>query len=43
MSSSLRGNGLGSNELSKGERTPKSTGKAISADLTASRPKPPLK
>ena len=43
MSSSLRGNGLGSNDLSKGERTPRNTGKSISADLTASRPKPPLK
>jgi subfamily B ATP-binding cassette protein MsbA len=43
MSPSLRGNGLGSSDLSKGERTPRNTGKSISADLTASRPKPPLK
>src|ERR1700742_5366092 len=43
MPSPLRGNGLGSNDLNKGDPTPRNTGKAISADLPASRPKPPLK
>src|SRR5271163_143663 len=43
MSSSFRSSGFGGNGMSKAERTPRGTGKATAADLTASRPKPKLK
>jgi ABC-type multidrug transport system fused ATPase/permease subunit len=43
MSSSFRNAGFGGNGMSKAERTPRGTGKATAADLTASRPKPKLK
>src|SRR5271163_2630145 len=43
MSSSFRSSGFGGNGIPKSERTPRGTGKATAADLTASRPKPKLK
>ncbi|HEX4652016.1 MAG TPA: ABC transporter ATP-binding protein [Granulicella sp.] len=43
MSSSFRSSGFGGNAMSKAERTPRGTGKATAAELTASRPKPKLK
>jgi ABC-type multidrug transport system fused ATPase/permease subunit len=43
MSSSFRSSGFGGHGMSKAERTPRGTGKATAADLTASRPKPKLK